>query len=233
MEPIERTSALCRELGYRIIHGDTDALKELYANTHTEHPAIIKTANLLQGCLTSVEITDDASNIYDTEFLYYRGMLCLGEQSPLIKKDLRTARICFQRISGSVPLVEARLAYIELLLSDAPLKSERHARWLDTLRQYASKQRDLFAMIVLAKICFQSYLNTCQENGVDPSEAGLPLKVVNLLTWPCQICHPVAIRFWNDMCCHLGHSEALWSTDCFGLSVLYDFKTSANMQIRL
>ena len=73
MEPIERTSALCRELGYRIIHGDTDALRELYVSTHTEHPAIIKMVNLLQGCLTSVEITDDASNIYDTEFLYYRG----------------------------------------------------------------------------------------------------------------------------------------------------------------
>lgn len=232
MDPIERTSALCRELGYRIIHGDTDALKELYSSTCTEHPAIIKTVNMLQGYLTSVEITDDTQNIYDTEFLYYWGMLCLGEQSPLVEKNLETAKTCFQKIRSPVPQVEARLAYIDLLLSDEPLKSEHHIHWLDILRQYANKQRDLFSMIVLAKICFQGYLNTCWENGSDPIEAGLPLKVANLLAWPCQMCHPVAIRFWNDMCSHLCHPESMWSSDCLNLSVLYDFKTSANMQIR-
>lgn len=236
MEEISRISILCSFWGQGIIHGDITSVRRLYEFAWREHPAIIDTIGQLQDCLTSVEIEDSDVGVYSNEFLYYWGMICLGEQSSLIGKELGTAETCFQKIKGSVPKAEARMAYIRLLLSDRPLKCEHHANWLEVLRQSASRQRDLFSMIVLAKICFQGFLSECQEDAPDQPITGLPLKVMNLLKWPCQQGHPVAIRFWNEMLASIGTPEAVdirLPETRIRPEVLLDFKTPANLQIRL
>lgn len=239
MEDIQKNSILCSFWGQSIIRGDISSVKDLYMYAWKEHPAIIDTIGQLQGCLTSVEIENSTVGVYSNEFLYYWGMICLGEQSPLIGKELETAETCFQKIKGDVPKAKARLAYINLLLSNRPLKHELHAAWLEVLRQYASKQRDLFSMIVLAKVCFQGFLTECQENDFDQPITGLPPKVVNLLKWPCQQGHPVAIRFWNEILTCIGTPETVdmhLSETCIWPQVLLDFdgfKEPANIQIRL
>lgn len=236
MESICKINIVCSYIGYLILNGNVEAIKFLYGTAWREHPALIKTIDHLQGYLTSVEIVNDTNGLYSMEFLYFWGMICLGELSSLIAKNLETAKTCFRKIRRSVPQAEARLAYIGLLKSTEPAKSDCNVCRLEALRQCANRQRDLFSMIALAKICFYSFLEEQQANDPDIPITTLPMKAMRLLELPCHQGHPVAIRFWNEM---MGCIE---STETTGIrydeksirqDVLYDFKTSANMQIRL
>ena len=187
------TSTLCSYLGTKILSGDVEAVKGLYINIWRENPALLKTATLLQEGLTAYEIGNDENGTYCEEFLYYWGMLCLGEQSDLIFKDLGTAKSCFRRIKHVSPKIESRIAYIQLLESDEPIKSDNNVERLDKLRKWASRQ-DMFSRIVLAKILFYQYLKEEQSN-----DGELPIRVIRLLKEHSQKGHPVAIRFWNKI----------------------------------
>lgn len=237
MISMEKTSALCSELGHRTICGDIESAKLLYGTMWMEHPALIRTISQLQDCLTSVEIEEYADRTYSPEFLYYWGMTCLGEQSPLIERNLETAETCFHKIEKLVPVVKARLAYIDLLQSDQPAKTDRNMARVEILRKCGAYQQDLFSSIVLSKIAFYRFLEKTQENSADSMDfmvSELPIRAVRLLEQPIQKGHPVAIRFWNDMLACIDVPEAMSrridkSRIC--PSILYDFKMDANPQI--
>ena len=72
--------------GYRILHGNVVVLRNLYGRIKSETPVLIKTISQLQNLITSEEIIKDNNGFYNPEFLYYWGMICMGEQSPLILK---------------------------------------------------------------------------------------------------------------------------------------------------
>lgn len=230
MENVLRISTECSCLGKKVLAGDSEAVKKLYGHVSEDNPAVIKTISLLQDNITAVEIENDVTGVYNDEFLYYWGMTCLGEQSNLIVKDLGTAETCFRKIKNSVPKVEARLAYIQLLKSTVPAKNDINISRLDVLRKWAGKQ-DLFSRIILSKICFYEYLH---EYEMDYS--ALPIRVLRLLELPCQKGHPVAIRFCKEVLAFTGTSAAIdmrldEANICAG--TLYDYEPSANMQIRL
>ena len=186
------SSVLYSYLGHRCLSGDVEALKFLYSNAWEEKPALIRTICELQLRLASVDIDKDTSGIYTTEFLYYWGMICLGEVSRLIPKDLITAADCFKRIETAIPKVESRLAYIELLITDEPNKSKDNTKKLEKLRRWAQKE-DLFSRIVLSKIIFSQFLKEKQEDDPNP-----PILSVRLLDIPCQKGHPVALKFFKE-----------------------------------
>lgn len=140
MIDLSRDSLVFSYLGQQLLQGDIEVAKFLYGNTWTELPPLIRTISELQGHLTASEVTNDHTRFYSIEFLYYWGMTCLGEQSPLVTKDLGTAETCFQKIKSSVPLAEARLAYIELLRSTEPAKNASNAARLEVLRRWANRQ---------------------------------------------------------------------------------------------
>ena len=223
-------SIMLSYLGYLFLNGNIDSIKYLYRTIWKELPPLIKTISELQDCLTPVEIERDKGKLYSAEFLYYWAMICIGEQSPLIFKDLGTAKTCLRKIQHTVPIAEARLAYIELLRSTEPARSSANVARLDILRQWANNH-DLFSRIVLAKIVFYNFLQEAETAETDVH--AMPIKVRQLIERPCQEGHPVAIRFWNDVCSFIGIPGAMLDASHVNPDVLYDFKTSANMQIRL
>jgi len=179
-------------LGHKCIsEGNVDSIKYLHGNICLEHPPLIETISLLQLNLTAMEIMEDTRHTYGDEFLYYYGMACLGELSPLIVRDLNTAEGCFEKIRMNVPKINARLAYINLLKSTDPHKSDKNINRISVLRKWAGK-KDIFSMIVLAKIVCEHFL--LEEQSDDMS---MPLLALKLLEVPCQIGHPVAIKFYN------------------------------------
>ena len=220
-------SIMLSYLGHLFLSGNIDSIKYLYRNIWTESPPLLKTISELQGCFTSVEIISDYDKLYSAEFLYYWAMICIGEQSPLIFKDLGTAEACLKKIQHTIPIAEARLAYIELLQSPESARSSENVTRMDVLRRWANKH-DLFSRIVLAKITFYSYLEEAETD-----VHTLPIRVKQLLELPCQQGHPVAIRFWNDICSFIKAPGAMLNASHVNADVLFDFKTSANMQIRL
>lgn len=233
---ISKISRLGSWVGHKIINGNVEALKNIYGIVWRENPAIIEMISLLQNCVTSVEINDDYNGIYNPEFLYYWGMICLGEQSPLVYKNIEIAGSCFEKILNIVPNAEARLAYIGLLDSDEPARSDSNVKRIDTLRRWAGKQ-DLFSRIALARISFEQFLDKAEENNqkishdtLDDNEretSKLPLKVIQLLQLPCSLHHPVAVRFWNEIMDYLGTSSAMnmmIDIACVNEGVLYDYK---------
>jgi hypothetical protein len=193
MDDIERTSILFSSLGSRLLTGDTEVAKYLYGNAWKESPSLIRTISELQNRLTVVEIKD-STDVYDDEFLYYWGMVCIGEVSRLIVKDLGAAEVCFNKVRKTIPKAKARLAFVKLLVSDEIYKSDNHVEKLEVLRRWAGKQ-DLFSMITLAKIAYYQYLMEEAENNTEGF--GLPAKALQLLRLPCQKGHPVAIRFFR------------------------------------
>lgn len=225
MNPLLQVGKLYGYLGYRALNGDINAVKFLYQNTWKESPPLIRTIYLLQEDLTPVNLNNP---IYSPEFLYYWAMLCIGEQSNLICKDLGTAEWCLNQIKADVPKAHARLAYIHLLQSTEPVKSEENILRISTLRRYAGRQ-DLFSQIVLSKIVFYQFLNEDRDSCSEP-----PFKALSLLELPCWNGHPVAIRFRKDMLCHLNISDPTDRDEgCINPDILFDFETSANMQIVL
>lgn len=229
-ENVLQISAECSYLGKKVFEGNAEAAKVTYGYGWKEIPALIKMNSLLRFKLTAVEIENDTNGIYCEEFLYYWGMNCLGEQSNLIVKDLGAAEICFKKIKSTIPKAEARLAFIQLLKSDVPTKSEINVARLDVLRRWAGKQ-DLFSMIILSRICFYEFLCEAQTD-----DSGLPIRVLRLLDLPCQKGHPVAIRFYNEVLAYMGTPTAIdmqIDESRINANILYDFKMSANMQIRM
>lgn len=190
-------------LGHRVLKGDIEAVKFLYGNAWKESPPLIRTIRELQYRLTAVEIENDTRSMYTNEFLYYWGMVCMGEVSRLVLKDLGTAEICFKNVLKNVPKAKARLAFIKLLVTDAPHKNESNIKSLDILRMWAGKQ-DLFSRIVLAKIIYFEFLQENQEDNLE-----LPIRALQLLGLPCQLGHPLAIKFCNEMLENTGISKAL------------------------
>ncbi len=236
MTSMDSISNLCSHLGRLAVCGDTEAVKILYGTVWMEHPALVRTISQLQDCLTSVEIEKYTDETYCPEFLYYWGMICLGEQSPLITKELETAEACFHKIEKHVSVVKARLAYIDLLQSDEPAKTDRNIARIEILRKCGAYQRDLFSSIVLSKIAFYRFLEKTQENSADSMDfmvSELPIRAVRLLEPSIKKGHPVAIRFWNDMLTCIDVPEAMSrridkSRIC--PSILYDFKLDTNVQ---
>lgn len=222
---ILRTSRVFSYLGQQFLMGNVDVLKYFYGHIWRESPPLIRTISQLQDCLTSVEIESDTYGTYNKEFLYYWGMICLGEQSSLIIRNLSTANTCFQKVKASIPQAEARLAYIGLLQSTDPTKDDRNVARIDTLRRWACKQ-DMFSMIVLAKISLYRFL---EEGHLDDSE--LPHQAIRLLELPCSLGHPVAIRLWNQIFTLTGNPDGLISEVRINEGSLYDLKTPANIQI--
>lgn len=157
------------------------------------NPAIVRTLSTLQECLTASKIKGDTEGTYCDEFLYYWGMINIGEVSDLIFKDLGTAEFCFKKIERKVHKAESRLAFIKLLKTDEQRRSDSNMARLEVLRHWGTKQ-DFFSMIAIAKIIFQGFL---EEDHPDNGE--LPIKLCRLLALPCQKGHPVAIRFWNEV----------------------------------
>lgn len=236
MQAIAEISRKCSWLGDAVLQGNVDALKNIYRIVYQENPAIIEMISLLQNCITSVEIENDHGGIYNPEFLYYWGMTCLGEQSTLVYKNIEVARNCFEKILNTVPIAEARLAYIELLGSDEPAKSESNVKRIDILRRWAGKQ-DLFSRIVLARIVFDRFLDEAEENNLELSHKvldenekevlELPLRVIQLLQLPCSLRHPVAVRFWNEIMDYIGTVSAMnmmIDATYMNEGVLYDYK---------
>lgn len=221
-------------LGRRVLLGDITAVKYLYGQIWKECPALIRTISLLQLVLTVGEIENDVGEIYCPEFLYYWGMICVGEQSSLILKDLDTAEYCFQKIVDRMPKVRARLAYIGLLKSDDLIKSELNVEKLDALRRWAG-QGDIFSSIVLAKITFYQFLLVHQADNSEMTDAlELPARTLRLLDYPCQKGHPVAIRFYNAVMECIGTPEAMGmriDESNIIINSLFDFETAANIQI--
>lgn len=201
-EENSRVNVIYSYLGRQILSGNTEAVKWIYGNAWKESPPLIETVRMLQECLTSSEIQKNIGK-YNNKFLYYWGMLNLGEVSNLIFRDLGTAEICLKKVKKVFPNAEARLAYIKLLKSNEPPKCESNVMRLDTLRRCAAKH-DLFSRIVLSKIMFYQFLGEDME---DDSE--LPIRMYHLLERPCQMGHPVAIRFWNEVLDYTEPSNAL------------------------
>lgn len=228
-----RIDTICGYIGNRFLHGDDNVVQNIYGHAWQESPPLLKTISLLQGNLTSVEIGEDIANTYSPRFLYYWGMICLGEESPLIIKELETAKACFRKIRHLVPMVNARLAYIGLLQSAEPAKSDDNVMRLDTLRKWANK-RDLFSMIALSKIVFYSFLREQVEDDPERPISKLPVKATSLLDLPYKKGHPVAIRFRNEIMDFVRGSETLstrsWENDVVR-ETLYDFQIASNMQI--
>jgi len=231
MNDIAQISAAYSYLGNRFLLGDVEIAKFLYGNAWKESPPLIRTISQLQFRLTAVEIEDDTKGIYDKEFLYYWGMLCIGEVSRLFSDDLVAATLCFKKISKTVPKAEARLAYIELLITEEPYKSEKNVRRLEILRKWAGK-RDFFSMIVISKIIYYQFLSEKQTDNPE-----LPLKALRLLELPCQKGHPVAIKFLNEIQANRVILDQIDANDRRGnfspnSNVLYDFEIRENMRIR-
>lgn len=221
MQEIAEISQKCSWLGHAILQGNVDALKNIYRIVYQENPAIIEMISSLQNCITLVEIEDDHGGIYNPEFLYYWGMICLGEQSNLVYKNIEIARNCFEKILNTVPSAEARLAYIGLLGSDEPAKSESNVKRIDILRRWAGRQ-DLFSRIALARIVFDRFLDENEREGLE-----LPLRVIQLLQLPCSLRHPVAVLFWNEIMDYIGTVSAMnmmIDATYMNEGVLYDYK---------
>lgn len=228
MEEVMRESQKYSYWGHRILSGDVVVLRNLYGRIWKELPVLIRMLSQLQISLTAVEVENDANDAYSPEFLYYWGMLCIGEQSRLIPKDLGTAESCFEKIRRKVPKAEARLAYVELLQSDEPAKREMNVERLDILRRWAG-EGDIFSSVVLARIIFHQFLEEYKDDILE-----LPTRVLRLLEYPCQKGHPVAIRFYNSVMECIGTPEAMGmhlDENCIIEESLFDFDVSANMQI--
>lgn len=214
-------------LGSLVLAGNVDAVRFLFLNAWTESPPLLRTIRQLQLELAATEFQQDQVGKYSAEFLYCWSMLCIGELSPLITRDLRTAKFCLQKVTGIIPQARARLAYIGLLSSTEPKASMRNVAHIETLRKWACK-RDLFSLIVLSKISFESFLD---EN--DGQIFELPSRTVGLLQLPLSVGHPVAVRFWNDMLAYINTPEALQQQipwDCVRFESLDDLHS--NLQIR-
>lgn len=215
-------SQLYSLLGQRCISaGDVDAIKYLYGNICYEQPPLIQTISVLQDCLTLNEIFNDTQNIYRNEFLYYWGMTCMGWTSRLIVKRLDMAKFCFEKIVKAVPKSNARLAYIDLLLSEEHYKRDNNIRRLGILREWAGKQ-DMFSKIALAKIVYYSFLNEKQSDN-----SGLPITAMRLLETPCQMGHPEAIKFYNEIMNNINGADEFIldkkiATSRININVLYD-----------
>lgn len=221
---LHQTSGAYSYLGFKALNGNVEALKFLYANIQEESPPLIRTVWQLQECLTAVEIENDTARIYNDEFLYYRGMICLGELSRLIQKDLGTAESCFEKIQNKVPHAVARLAYIKLLRSSEPATSENNIRWLDILRKWAAC-RDLFSSIIMSKILFYQFL--CESEKQADDYMGIPNRVLNLLQLPLQKGHPAAVRLYGEMQDMVSNSiiiERQADEPYIDIKVLYDFE---------
>jgi hypothetical protein len=219
MTDFSRISDAYSYLGHSFLSGNVEVAKLLYGNAWKESPPLIKTIEQLQYCLTAAEIEKDTTGIYGNEFLYYWGMICIGEVSRLIFKDLETAEICFRKILKTVPEAEARLAFIDLLTTNEPCKNESNVEKLDILRKWAGKQ-DFFSMIVLSKIVYYAFWD---EEQTDNRE--LPMRALRLLELPCQKGHPVAIKFYNAMLDTIGTPAALrikMDVSHMNTDVLYD-----------
>ena len=182
------SSVMYSYLGDRCLSGDIEALKYFYCNAWEENPALIRTISELQFCLTSVEIAADTTGTFNTEFLYYWGMLCMGEVSRLITY-LETAETCFERILNKKPEVQARLALIELRKSNELINSEDNLARIETLRKWI-KEGDFFSRIVYSKIVF---FQSLQEDPEDSSR--ISALTMKLLLPLCQKGHPVALKF--------------------------------------
>lgn len=217
----ERLELLYSMLGHKILSGDEDALEYLYVRAWRESPALLRIISLLQQNLTANDIVKAEDGRYSTKFLYYWGMLNLGEQSSLIFKDTDIAQNCFNKIRSVVPQVDARLAYLGLLNSDEPANSDENIMRIDRLRQCACRQ-DFFSQIIIAKIIFYHFIDEQENDEI----LELPLKVCQYLERPCYLGHPVAIRFWNELLAYIGTPEAMnWRLGNIQIreDLLYDF----------
>lgn len=202
-EDIDKINYLYSHLGYRVLSGDVEAVKWFYVNAWREIPPLLRTLSTLQECLTASEIKEDTKGTYCDEFLYYWGMINIGEVSDLIFKDLGTAEFCFKKIERIVPKAESRLAFIKLLKTDEQRKSDSNMTRLEVLRHWGIKQ-DFFSMIVIAKIIFQGFLEEYH-----PDNGELPMRLCRLLAIPCQKGHPVAIHFWNEVIDYINPPAAM------------------------
>jgi len=188
----EQISSAYSYLGYKCISaGDVEAVKVLYALSCFEDPPIMETIGLLQHHLTAIEIHNDDQNKFNTEFLYYWAMICLGETSRLIVRHLETATVCFEKIKEEVPKAAARLVFIELLKTTEPHKSSTNSYRLGILQKWAGNQ-DLFSRISLSKIIYDSHLKEGEEHSSE-----LPTLALQLLDRPYKLKHPVAVRFYR------------------------------------
>jgi hypothetical protein len=183
-------------LGKKCLSGDVEALKYLYRNAWEENPVLIQTICELQFRLTSVDFIENTS-VFSDEFLYYWGMVCLGEVSGLIPRDFKTAVYCFKKIKTAIPKANARLAYIYLCKTKEPAKSEKNIRRIETLRRWV-KMGDLFSRIILSRIVFYKFLKEMKEDDPNP-----PILAVRVLGIPCQKGHPVALKFCEKTGNHL------------------------------
>jgi hypothetical protein len=219
---IDQISLVYSYFGNQCIYeGNVEVVKFLYGHSCYDEPPLMETISLLQDRLTAVEIYGETENVYSNEFLYYWGMICLGETSQLIVRRLETARACFEKIGNAVLKTEARLAFIGLLVSDEPHKGENNTRRLEILRKWAGKG-DVFSKIALAKIIFDTYLREEQPDGQK-----LPAFAVKLLVTPCKTGHPVAIKFFRAMRnsltdVHMPDSFD-WHAHAFHENVLFDY----------
>jgi len=224
-------SILYSYLGCLVEGGSVDALKFLYCNLWRESPPLIRTVNQLLSALTGSEIEAAPPGRYSDEFLYYWGMTCLGHLSNLTAKKLATAEICFEKISSRHPLAKARLAYLELLETDEPAKSESNVKRIDVLRKWASKG-DLFSCTACSKIVFSQYLSGLDEPEEDPK---LPTAALTILQSPLQYGHPTAVRFYRDLLVYTGRMPFEEETDdSFQIceDVLLDFAGPEELQQR-
>lgn len=222
IKDVMRLSNILSYVGWRIINGNTEAIRYLYGMIWKESPPLIRLISQLQDCITSVEIENDSDGVYSDEFLYYWGMINLGDQSSLIAKNLYVAETCFQKIKKTFPLAEARLAYIGMMLSEEPAIDHQNVTRLDVLRRWANKQ-DLFSMIVLARICFFRFLDE-QDDEEHIGCLELPQKAITLLQVPCYKGNPVAIRLWNDIHSYTGNFSRMINESRINPYCLYDIK---------
>ena len=226
-EVFEQIGRLYSYLGFKCLQGDVEAMKFLYSNIHLEHPPVIETVNLLQYNISPIDIIEDNKGVYNNKWLYYWGMTCLRELSDLTEQRLDISEVCFEKIQKDVPKAEARLAYIKLLKSGDPTKEDENVRNIRLLKKWAGR-KDIFSMIVLARITHHSFISK-----KDPAEPGLSQTAIHLLVHPCQMGHPVAIRLWNEIMesydrensgqFYVGMSDKFIEESRINANILYDY----------
>ena len=168
-----------------IEYGDVEAIKFLYtAAAHPDNFSAIHAVNTVGFNIIVAKLKD-----FNSEYLYYLGMVFLGEISVYIDPNLNLAKECFKLAKLKIPKAEARLAYLELKEAELLYSNIVYENMI-ILQNWAS--RDLFSSVILAKIKLFEHLKSDELTTLPPN-------VLYFLTLPLKAGHPLAIQLFEEI----------------------------------
>jgi len=168
-----------------IEYGDVEAIKFLYtAVAHPDNFSAIHAVNAVGFNIIVAKLKD-----FNSEYLYYLGMVFLGEISVYIAPNLNLAKECFKLAKLKIPKAEARLAYLELKEAELLYSNIVYENMI-ILQNWAS--RDLFSSVILAKIKLFEHLKSDELTTLPPN-------VLYFLTPPLKAGHPLAIQLFEEI----------------------------------